>query len=183
MKRGGKAVLKWSVPLEKRATLTRLKRVKRKEGVEGSGSLWKGFMRVRKRSVSLRKWNKRWFWNEQSCRTHTKERRKIVMLIFSIVGVFPNDFTSFAFPTWRWNSKVGRNLLDFHCSLLPASLETPQDQALAIIQHICSWPQIPSVNLGEVWPWSAWLLGQRANMKPQSTQCPGAHRMVGLWLA
>lgn len=58
-------------------------------GNEGGGSgasvgLWKGLKRTRRGSVSVRKWNKRWFWNEGSYKIHSRESvMRIIFYFFS----------------------------------------------------------------------------------------------------
>lgn len=63
---------------EEKANLTRLKRVRRKEGGLGSDSLWKGHSEAR--SV-CEKMEERWFWNEESYRSHVKKGEEIVRCI------------------------------------------------------------------------------------------------------
>lgn len=118
---------------EEKANLTRLKRVRRKEGGLGSDSLWKGHSEAR--SV-CEKMDERWFWNEELQESYEERRRKCQ------VSFFPSDFTTFTFETgWGKLSSRQKLSLNFHCFQLPATLETPQGQALTVIQHICLWLQ------------------------------------------
>lgn len=66
--------------------------------------------------------------------------------------------------------------LNFHFFQLPTTLETPQEQALTVIQHICLWLQTWG-RLGCA-PGSCWDSMRTWNQ----SQCPGARGKGGLCL-
>lgn len=86
----------------------------------------------------MRKWKKRWIWNEESYRSHVKKGEESVTYIY----FFSKWFYLIPFSKRRVKVSSRQKLsLNFHCFQLPATLETPQEQALTVIQHICLWLQ------------------------------------------
>lgn len=79
----------------------------------------------------------------------------------SNVGRYPHQiFTAFCFqPAWK-----------------PLKMRLSHNSA-----HLLLAPKA-IVNLGEVWPWSGWLLGQGASLEQKPTAHLGAPREVGLTL-